>query len=404
MGHFAYKAYAADGRTRAGRVEAETRQRAVAQLRAEGLQVFSIAPAASAPAAFWQRDLFGRDRVNDAARIAFLREFGTLLGAGLTVDRALRLTERQAGKALRPVLADLLERVVGGASLSRAMGAHPQAFPPDMVDIVRAGEATGTLVDVVTSLTASIERRDAVRRHLASAMIYPALLILMAVGTVAMIVGVLVPALAPLFDGSGQAPPFAIRAAGAFGALVSAWWPAILGGGACAALALARFWGEPGFADFRSRLALRLPLVREVVVGIELGRICRVLATLLQAEVPVPDALAATRPLAGNRIVRLALDEAGRRLTEGGSLASGLGRLKPYAPSTLNLIASGEQVNRLGAVLAHAAEMHETQTRQRIDRMLALFTPLVTVAIGGLIGGLIVSVMGAILSVGQLAQ
>ncbi len=404
MGRFAYRAYAADGRTRAGTVEAQTRQRAVAQLRAEGLQVFSIAPATAGPASVWRRDLFGRDRVNDAARVAFLREFGTLLGAGLTVDRALRLTGRQAGRALKPVLSDLLERVVGGASLSRAMAAHPQAFPRDMVDIVRAGEATGTLVDVVASLTVSLERRDAVRRHLASAMIYPALLILMALGTVGLIVGALVPALAPLFEGSGQAPPFVIRAAGALGAGLAAWWPAILAGVALTALALVRFWGEPGFAALRSRLALRLPVVREVVVGIELGRICRVLATLLQAEVPVPDAVAATAPLAGNRVVRLALDEAGRRLTEGGSLASGLGRLRAYAPSTLNLIASGEQVNRLGPVLAHAAEMHETQTRQRIDRMLALFTPLVTIAIGGLIGGLIVSVMGAILSVGQLAQ
>ncbi len=207
MGHFAYRAYAADGRTRAGKVEAETRQRAVALLQGEGLRVFAIEPAAAGPDAFWKRDLFGRDRVNDAARVAFLREFGTLLGAGLTVDRALRLTERQASKALRPVLTDLLERVVGGASLSRAMGAHPQAFPQDMVDIVRAGEATGTLTDVIASLTASIARRDAVRRHLASAMIYPGLLVLMAIGTIAMIVGVLVPALAPMFEGSGQARP-----------------------------------------------------------------------------------------------------------------------------------------------------------------------------------------------------
>lgn len=404
MGRFAYRAYSADGRTRSGKVEAQTRQRAVAHLQGEGLRVFAIEPAAAGPDAFWKRDLFGRDRVNDAARVAFLREFGTLLGAGLTVDRALRLTERQASKALQPVLADLLERVVGGASLSRAMAAHRQAFPPDMVDIIRAGEATGTLTDVIASLTASVERRDAVRRHLTSAMIYPSLLILMAIGTVAMIVGVLVPALAPMFEGSGQAPPFAIRAAGAFGAFVSGWWPVLTGGTVLATVLLARAWPRPGFARARSSLALRLPLVREVVVGIEMGRICRVLATLLQAQVPVPEAVAATKPLAGNRLFRLALDEAGQRLVEGGSLASGLARLRPYAPSTLNLIASGEQVNRLGSVLGHAADMHETQTRQRIDGMLALFTPLVTVAIGGLIGGLIISVMGAILSVGQLAQ
>ncbi|KQQ25368.1 secretion system protein [Methylobacterium sp. Leaf123] len=404
MPRYAYQAYAADGRARSGRIEAESRQRAVAQLRADGFQVFAIEPAASGAAPFWSRDLFGRDRVNDAARLAFLREFGTLVGAGLTVDRALRLVERQASAALRPVLADILERVVAGASLSRAMAAHPQAFPPDMVDIVRAGEATGTLVAVLSSLTGSIERRDAVRRHLTSAMIYPALLVLMAIGTLVMIVVVLVPALAPLFEGSGRAPPFTIRAAAALGDGIGAFWPWLLGGVAVILLGLVRSWREPGFAAARGRLALRLPLVREIVTGIELGRICRVLGTLLCAEVPIPDAVAATRPLAGNRVFRAALEEAGRKLTEGGSLAAGLSSLKPHAPSTLNLIASGEQVNRLGPVLLHAAEMHETQTRQRIDRLLALLTPLVTVAIGGLIGGLIISVMGAIMSVGQLAQ
>ncbi|GAB6841556.1 general secretion pathway protein F [Methylorubrum rhodinum] len=404
MPRFAYQAYAADGRARSGKIEADSRQRAVAQLRADGLQVFAIEAAAMGPAPFWSRDLFGRDRVNDAARIAFLREFGTLVGAGLTVDRALRLVERQSSAALKPILADILERVVAGASLSRAMAAHPQAFPADMVDIVRAGEATGTLVDVIGSLTGSIERRDAVRRHLASAMIYPALLVLMAIGTLVMIVVVLVPALAPLFDGTGREPPFAIRAAGALGHAVSAGWPWLVGGGGLLALALVRLWPNPAFAAARGRFALRVPLVREIVVGIELGRICRVLGTLLTAQVPIPDAVAATRPLAGNRVFRTALDEAGRRLTEGASLATGLSSLKAHAPSTLNLIASGEQVNRLGPVLIHAAEMHETQTRQRIDRLLALMTPLVTVTVGGLIGGLIISVMGAITSVGQLAQ
>jgi general secretion pathway protein F len=312
--------------------------------------------------------------------------------------------ERQAGGALRPVLTDLLERVMAGAALSRAMGAHPQAFPPDMIDAVRAGEATGTLVGVLGSLTASLERRDAVRRHLTSSMVYPAILILMAIGTLAMVIGVLVPALAPLFDGTGKPAPLAIRAASAVGDALAAWWPVLLGGVFVTGALLAKFWGNPAFAAFRSRTALRLPIVREIVVGAELGRICRVLGTLLEAEVQIPDAVAATRPLARNGLFREALAQASRRLSEGGSLASGLASLRPYAASTLNLIASGEQVNRLGTVLIHAAEMHETRTREQIDRLLALLTPIVTVAIGGLIGGLIISVMSAILSVGDLAQ
>ncbi|MGY2050988.1 type II secretion system F family protein [Methylobacterium sp. JK268] len=401
---FAYRAYAADGRERSGRIEADGEGRALAQLRADGLQVFAITSVASGAKPFWQRDLFGRDRVSDAARIGFLKEFGTLLGAGLTVDRALRLVERQASAALRPVLADVLERVLGGASLSKALAAHPQAFPREVVDGLRAGEATGTLGEVVATLTASLERRDAVRRHLASAMIYPSLLILMGIGTLAMVVFVLVPALAPLFEGSGQAPPLVLRLAAGFGALLAGWWPVLLGALLTLVLALAAIWSEPGFAAARSRLALRLPVIGGIVVGIELGRICRVLGTLVTAQVPIPEAVAAARPLPSNAVFREALDQAARRLTEGGSLASGLAGLRALSPSTINLIASGEQVNRLGTVLLHAAAMHEAQTRERIDRLLALFTPLVTVGIGGLIGGLVISVMNAILSVGQLVQ
>jgi len=404
MPAFAYKAYDANGRLRSGRIEARGRERAVADLRADGLRVFSIAPAAAGGLPFWKRDLFGRDRIADPARIAFLKEFGTLLEAGLTVDQGLRLVQRQASVAMRPVLTDLLERVVAGASLSKAMAAHPQAFPRDMIDAVRAGEATGTLVDVIASLTASLERRDAVRRHLSSAMVYPSLLLLMAIGTLAMVIGVLVPALAPMFEGAGREPPFAIRAAQALGDTLAAWWPHILVGLVLLATLVARAWGKPAFAAARSRWALRIPLVREIVVGAEFGRLCRVLGTLLNASVPIPEAVAATRPLARNHLFREALAQASRRLTEGASLASGLAALKTYAPSTLNLIASGEQVNRLGPVLIHAAEMHETQTRERIDRLLALLTPLVTVTLGGLIGGLIMSVMGAILSVGEMAR
>ncbi|GJE18845.1 type II secretion system F family protein [Methylobacterium marchantiae] len=404
MPAFSYRAYDPAGRMRAGRIEARGRERAVADLRADGLRVFAIEPAAAGGMPFWKRDLFGRDRVDDGARIGFLKEFGTLLSAGLTVDQGLRLVQRQASAAMKPVLGDLLERVVAGASLSKAMAAHPAAFPRDMIDAMRAGEATGTLVDVIASLTESLARRDAVRRHLSSAMVYPSLLMLMALGTVAMVVGILVPALAPMFEGTGRPPPFAIRAAGALGDGLAAWWPHLLAGTVLLAILLIRSWSRPGFAAARSRWALRLPLVREIVVGAELGRLCRVMGTLLNAQVPIPEAVAATRPLARNHLFRAALDQAARRLTEGGSLASGLALLRPHAPSTLNLIASGEQVNRLGPVLIHAAEMHETRTRERIDRLLALLTPLVTVILGGLIGGLIMSVMGAILSVGELAQ
>lgn len=402
MTAFRFESVDRDGRRRSGRVEAGTRAEALAAATAGGARVLKLDPVATT-VPFWQRDLFGSGRISDQDRLAFVKDFSTLVGAELTIDRALRLVIRQAPKRLKKTLEGVLADVLAGVPLSRALGRRPEAFPVDMVEVVAAGELTGHLGRVLKDLTLSLERRLEIRRTIVSALIYPALLLVMALGVVALVVGVLVPSLAPLFDQPGAEPPMVIALVQGLQAVLAAWWPVILALLAGLTTLLAVAWRRPGFAAARERLLFATPLLGPVLVGIEAGRFTRVLGTLLSASVPVPAAIQATRRVPKSRAFRAAIDEAARRIPEGARLAAALGGLSRLSPLTLQMIATGEEVNRLPDMLLHAANLHEETVRLRIDRLFTVMTPVITGLLGVLIGSLILSIMGAILSINDLA-
>ena len=152
-----------------------------------------------------------------------------------------------------------------------------------------------------------------------------------------------------------------------------------------------------------AELALHAPLLGPILIGVEAGRLCRVLGTLVSADVSLPAAIAASRTIPNNPVFRDAVAAAGRRMAEGARLSQSLDRLQPYMPVVLNLIATGEQVNRVGEILLHAADMQETESQARIERLMSLLVPLMTAGMGLSIGGLVFSVMSAILSVNDLA-
>lgn len=399
-----YRFEAVDGRglKRAGRVEAEDRARALALASAGGLRVLKVEPIAQT-ASIWQRDLFGTGGVKRTELLSFVKDLATLLGAELTIDRALRLAIRQSPRSLTETLETVLADVLGGQPLSRAFARHPKVFSREIVEVTAAGELTGTLGRVLGDLAVSLARADAIRRTVVSALIYPLLLLVMALGIVGLVVGLLVPSLAPLFDQPGIEPPAVIVLTQSMERFLGANWVFVLGAfGALAAL-LAALWQRPAFVEWREAALLKLPLLGPVLVGIEAGRLCRTLGTLLGAEVGLPAAIAATRLVPKRLAFRRVLDEAARRIPEGARLAPALAGLEALSPLTLQMIAVGEEVNRVPHMLMRAAELHEEAVETRIGRLFAVMTPLITAGLGLLVGGLILSVMSAILSVNDLA-
>ncbi|KQT50848.1 hypothetical protein ASG43_06190 [Aureimonas sp. Leaf454] len=403
MTRFRFEVVDSAGRLRAGHVEAENRSEAAARAASGGRRLIKLAQAPETEP-FWKRDILGGPgRARPADRLIFLKDLSTLLGAQLTVDRALRLAIRQAPARLRPILDAVLADVLSGVPLSKAFRRHPGAFPIETVEITAAGEISGSLGRVLADLVASLERREEIRRTVVSALIYPALLLAMALGIVGLVIGVLVPSLAPLFDQPGVETPAVLRLIQEVEALLAEGWPVIIAGLGAALSGLVAVWSRPGFGIAREKLLFRLPLLGPVLLGSEAARLCRVLGTLLGADVPVPAAIAAASLVPRSQTFRRVLAEAGRRIPEGARLAVALGGLEALSPVTLRMIATGEEVNRLGPLLMQAAHLHERALETRIGRLFAVMTPVITGCLGIVIGGLILSIMSAVFSVNDLA-
>ncbi|MDX7951714.1 type II secretion system F family protein [Lichenihabitans sp. Uapishka_5] len=401
MPNYAFKAFDARGALVEGRAEAPSKADVSAQVLRQNLRLISAEEVGAG--GFWTRDFKFGGRPKARQVVDFVRELATLTEAGLTIDRALRLVAQHAPATLKPRLNAVIEAVVAGSSFSQALGQHRDVFSHDVIEVIAAGEKTRAFPTVLRNLAGSLERRGAIRQRLVSAMVYPAMLVVMSIGAIAVVLTVLVPALAPLFDDPGVTPPPLIRLVNGVNATVAQSWPLILAGIAAAAAGIVALVRHPGLRRWVAEASLRAPLLGPILVGVEAGRLCRVLGTLVSADVSLPAAIAASRTIPNNPVFRDAVAEAGRRMVEGARLSQSLDRLQPYMPVVLNLIATGEQVNRVGEILLHAADMQETESQTRIERLMGLLVPLLTAGMGLTIGGLVFSVMSAILSVNDLA-
>ena len=403
MPTYAYKAFDARGAVVDGRAEASGRAEMAALVLRQNLRLISATEVGQGGGSLWTRDLKFGGRPKARQIVDFVRELATLTEAGLTIDRALRLVADHAPASLKGRLAAVIEAVVSGSTFSQALAKHRDVFSHDVVEVIAAGEKTRAFPTVLRNLAGSLERRAGIRQKLVSAMVYPAMLLVMSVGAIAVVLTVLVPALTPLFDDPNISPPPLIRFVNGVNATLAQSWPTILGGTVAAIFAVVTVLRQPAVRRAIAERALHAPLLGPILIGVEAGRLCRVLGTLVAADVSLPAAIAASRTIPKNPVFRDAVAEAGRRMVEGARLSQSLHRLQPYMPVVLNLIATGEQVNRVGEILLHAADMQETESQTRIDRLMSLVVPLMTAGMGLTIGGLVFSVMSAILSVNDLA-
>jgi general secretion pathway protein F len=297
----------------------------------------------------------------------------------------------------------VLGRVLEGASLSEAFQAEGRAFPAYYVHVVRAGEAAGTLGQTLDELAGFLERSTEVRARVGSALLYPAMLMLAAVAAIAVIMTVLIPTIAPLFTDAGVEPPFIIGfLLGAQGALASHWLllVMVLATLALGLVALAR---SARWRLWRDRQLLRLPLVAGLVENGQTAIMTRTLATLLRNGVPMLQALQITGDVLSNRAMAAAVRICAGEVKEGATLMAALGRSGVLPELALRLTGVGEQTGQLDAMLERTGSIYEQALQRQLGRLTTLVTPLLTIGIGMLVGGLILSVMGAIVGINELA-
>lgn len=406
MPSFRYSAYDPTGKLKRGEIASLSRAAAIDVLRRRGEFPIDIDAASDTlQLRWWEREVFASQSFRPAELALFTRELATLVAADIPLEDALRLVSLQPalGSKMRNLSQTVLARVREGQALSDALADRAAGFPEYYWRLVQAGEASGALGPVLDDLAQFLERSTDTRGQVLSALLYPAILIVAACAALAVIMNVLLPTIVPLFKDAGATPPVVIQVLADVHDFVARYWYIFLA--SCAGLCLAALLA---FRNERVRLTLdqlvlRLPLIGRLTTYRETARFSGTLGTLIRNGVPLLDAVRISGAVLQNRVFAASVQTAEMETKEGVPLSRPLARSGLFPELAVRLISVGEQTGQLDAMLTRVATIHEHVLQRLIARTMSLLTPMLTLVTGALVGGLIISVMGAILSVNDLA-
>jgi general secretion pathway protein F len=405
MPRFAYKAVSSEGEVIEGELDAASRQAVVDRLHAQGHVPIRAeeSRAAAGKGRLVMPRLFRPRRVGRKDLVLLTRELATLLEAGLPLDRALTIILELAEPGpVRELVEGVRDRVQGGATLADAMQDAPEVFPNFYAGMVRAGEAGGTLDAVLGRLAETLERAQALRDNVRSALRYPALVVIMAVASVLVLMTAVIPEFRPLFEDSGAALPASTRIIIGISDFLEIYWWTLALGLLVIVLGIRQHNQDPAGRLRWDRWKAGAPLIGDLIRKIEVARFSRTLGTLLANGVSVLNALALTTETLENRAIAEAAGRAQGRLAKGEGLADPLTETGVFPGLALQLIRVGEETGQLDGMLLRIADIYDEEVKRSIERMLSLLVPLVTLALGVLIAVIIGSMMAAILSTYEL--
>jgi len=400
MPRYYYKAVKLDGEEVEGELEAADEAALIVRLQADGLLPLKTRSAGGLAAQLARR----RQRGLAAKDIEGLtRQLATLLESGLTLDRSLGvLTELTPEEHVKRVLGDLQERVRGGATFSAALEAQGGQFPKLYVNMVRAGEASGALDQVLGRLADYLERSAELRGTVTSALVYPMILLVVAGLSVIMLLVFVVPQFTVLFEDMGAALPTPTRIVVGAGDLFRDYWWALLVLVAVVAVLLERWLQNP---DNRRRFDYRVmsvPLFGDLVWKMETARLCHTLSTLLKNGLPLLSGLNLAKEVVNNRKIGDGLDATAEDLKHGRGLAEPLASRAVLPQLALQMIRVGEESGTLDAMLAKVADIFDRETRTSVQRLLTLLEPTLIIGLGIIVAGIIISILMAILGANEL--
>jgi general secretion pathway protein F len=404
MPSFRYRAYGVDGSLAQGMIDAVSSDEASEMLWAQGLTPFRLDAKKASDTKWWNRELFSDAKSRRADLLAFTREFAMLNAAEIPLDDALRILQQQASSPrLSALVGGLLAEIMNGVPLSDALQKQERIFPAEYVAVVRAGEMGGTLGEIFTELADLLERRAEIQSRVQSALVYPSMLVALSLGTLAIIIGGLIPSIAPIFEQSRKPVPTTIQF---MLALRNDWLEIAIGAFMIAASAGGVFSflnRKPETRLALDRNKLRIPLLGLFLLQQDTARFARTLGTMLKAGVPLVQAAKSAGSVVINRAIATGIERAIEEIQQGMALHRALRQETALPAIALQMISVGEEAGKLDRMLARVAFMLERQIQSSIDRFMSTLTPALTVGIALMVGALIVPVMNAVLSINDLA-
>lgn len=397
MALYRYKALNARGEMLDGQMEAASDADVALRLQEQGhLPVEARLASEGGGESTW-RALFTPKPFAGQRLVQFTQQLATLLGAGQPLDRALSiLLELPEDEAARRTISDIRDAVRGGASLSAALERQHGVFGRLYVNMVRAGEAGGSLHETLQRLADYLERSRALRARVINALVYPAILLAMVGLSLLFLLGYVVPQFSAMYDSLEAELPWFSRVVLGLGEFVRDWWIVLLAIPVLALLWLGRKRREPAFMLKFDDWLLRRKLAGTLVAKLDTARLARTLGTLLRNGVPLLSALGIARNVLDNRVLAADVDAASDDVKNGVGLSAALARGRRFPRLALQMIQVGEESGALDTMLLKTADTFEQETAIAMDRLLAALVPAVTLVLALVVGIVILAVLSPI--------
>ena len=406
MPRFAYLAIDPKGAERRGAIEAAGEAQARERLGARHWHVVRLGPDAAASARRAAVTTSGialfATRLSSKQLSLFTRQLASLMVVS-PLEESLRTISRQTEKAkARAILANVHAGIVEGLPLAEAMRREEPSFPPIFRAMIAAGENSGSLPNIANRLADLLEKQAQVRSKILSALAYPIVLTLVAMGVVTGLMISVVPRVVEQFDNASRQLPTLTRAVIALSQFLAQWWWALLAALALAIALLVRGLRNPAFRLRFDAFLLRLPLVGRLIRDMHAAGLARTLATMIEARLPLVDGLRLASRTVSNTVHRRALEAIVEKVRAGGSLSTALREAETFPPLLVYLAASGEAAGQLGPMLERAADYLEREFESFTSAALALLEPAIIIVMGVAVATIILAILLPILQLQNL--
>lgn len=394
-----------EGKTRQGSVQkgeiaAKNKDEVLALLRRQNIQPISVTEKSREI-----RFSFGGQKITDKDVVIFTRQLATMIDAGLPLVQCLDILGSQAdNKSLAKVINQVRTDVESGATFAESLKKHPKVFDNLYVNMVAAGEAGGILDTILQRLAAYMEKLSKIKKQIKSAMIYPAIILFVAVSVVALLMVVVVPMLAGMFASMGQLLPLPTRIVISISNFLKGWGGLVVLIAIVGAIVGLRQWRKTeGGLRITDSVALKIPVMGSLIQRVAVAKFTRTMGTLLSSGVPILEGLLIVSRTAGNKIVEEGIVRTRQSVSEGKTLAEPLSAAKVFPPMVVQMIAVGEATGALDSMLNKIADFYDEEVDSAVAALTSMLEPLLMIFLGTTVGFVIVAMYMPIFQMGALA-
>src|SRR3989454_3370643 len=388
MPTFVWKGRTLAGETQGGEIEVARQEEAIEQLRKKRILVTSIRPKAQG----FKLPKIGGPGVTTKDLAIFTRQFATMISAGLPLVQCLDILAKQSSKpSFGHIISDVTREVEAGSTLSDALGKHKNVFDDLFRNMVAAGEAGGVLDEILMRLATYIEKADALKRKIQSAMVYPVVVLTVALGATAFMLIFIIPTFAKMFSDFGGELPLPTQIVLVMSNLLQHFWWAGLLAIVVGAIVFQRYYNTENGRRVVDAMMLKVPIIGDVLLKGSVARFTRTLGTLIASGVPILAGLEITARTAGNKVIAEAIMTARTSIREGETVSAPLKQSGVFPPMVVQMISVGEQTGALDEMLTKIAVFYEAEVDTAVDTLTSIIEPVMIVIMGGIVGGMVIS-------------